>query len=89
MPFASTSKEQTPQQGRRRREETLTYSVLELQNESRHLASYEKRKSFMSDLLDKTIGLVLNRNWQAIKKSTPASSWRYASDQAASIQFGL
>src|SRR6476620_3237417 len=42
-------------------------------SESRYLASH--REEFMTDILNKNIVLVLNRNWQAINTRTPADAF--------------
>jgi len=41
------------------------------------------RYDFMSDILNKTIVLVLNRNWQAINIRTPADSFCQMATNAA------
>jgi hypothetical protein len=40
-----------------------------------HGSRIPHHEKFMSDILDKTIVLVLNRNWQAINIRTPADAF--------------
>jgi hypothetical protein len=62
----------TSKYGSSRREEAHS-KIRNEKSEPRYLVSYEK--VFMSDILNKTIVLVLNRNWQAINIRTPQEAF--------------
>ena len=56
----------------------IRISVFEIRNFRRSLvtsAATNERERFMSDILNKTIVLVLNRNWQAINIRTPQEAF--------------
>lgn len=61
--------------------EALTDSDLEFR--MRIVTSSPTRNNFMSDILNKNIVLVLNRNWQAINISTPADAFCQMATNAA------
>src|SRR5688572_31737890 len=54
-----------------------------------HLAERFRVMNFMSDILNKNIVLVLNRNWQAINTRTPADAFcQMATNVATALDIG-